>query len=331
MHPTMLAVLLAMSLFDAKVLRTDKVGFQAHRVLVADLAQKGLVFLTPRPQGCFKLVVPFVWLHRVYSTLAKDTELPYMCLLNSLRCVMSPADKEELIMGVLALRMLMYSSKQPRQLVRVEDVLGVKVNGYDTMLLPSEADNKVYAMDHQTLTGHKFVAGPGMAFFVNASAAPSYDGIFLSTPKITVQSKHCLTAVNKLALADGLDVPQTSYRVNIPAEITKCQRAGSILLFITDDRIVNRPNVLPRGLALFDHDNKTDFYGEALTRRFASCLAATMAEVAMITRVNELPAIVTALRRQFTIQQPIEEASTKPKSTAGPSSLGKKRNSSELR
>jgi hypothetical protein len=288
MEPNTLAVLLSMSLFDARVQRSDKIGFVNQQQLrVADLEQQGLVFLTPRRLGGWKLVVPFMWMRHIYSRLSADNNRPYVCLLNSLRCVMSPADEEELIMGVLALRMLMCSSKlkHPGDQVLVEDVLGVKVKGYVKMRLPIESNTQVYALDHQTLKDNQFVAG------------------LLAEPVISVQSKHCLMALNKLATTDGRVAPTTSYNIDIPGEILKCQPKNSILLFVTDDRIVNRPKELPKGLALIDHCNKSVFFGETLTLRFDSCRAATMAGLGQPVLANNGP----VLRRCFSVEKPVKK------------------------
>jgi hypothetical protein len=311
MEPNTLAVLLSMSLFDARVQRSDKIGFvHKQQLLVADLEQQGLVFLTPRRLGGLKLVVPFMWMHHIYSHLAAATHLPYVCLLDSLRCVMSPANKEELIMGVLALRMLMCSSKlkRPGNQVLVEDVLGVKVKGYVKMRLPIESNNQVNALDHQTLKDNQFVAGPGRTFFVNAPAAPTYDGLVLAEPGITVQSKNCLMALNKLATTDGRVAPATSYDIEIPGEILKCRPKNSILLLVTDDRIVNRPKELPKGLALIDDGNQSVFFGETLTLRFDSCRAATLTELGRTIHANN----GTVLRRCFSVEEPGEESVEEP-------------------
>jgi hypothetical protein len=288
---------------------------------VQQLEEDGVIFLTPQAvstasssaassargssadpayPSTLRMVLPFLWLHRIigHYRLNHSSAIARLPLVDTLQCILSPAQNEELTMAVLSLKCFCLV-KLGKQHVFASELLGVEVGGDPQLLLPRVDETlwTVCKLDHQVVQAkwrkwHTEQIGassssysssnssssssnkpPRSHFFLNGEHAPFWDSCALTSPPIFVQDKQRLGSRRRLAAGKPA---QPSNWASVEEEREKCLVPDSprpIFLFCTDDLMRDRPSPLPPSVALIDRSNHLKFFGPILAHRRDMCLS----------------------------------------------------------
>ena len=293
--------LLGYTLFEWPVTRPMVFTEGAYQCSVQALEEDGVIFLTPvqvhdddaasrsssSPLRCdvqLRLVLPFLWLHRMHVRHAVDhgasaVQLP---LVKTLACRLSPSQNEELTMSVLALKCFCLV-KMGRTRVCATELFGPDALDVADVRLPLLAETQwpVVKLQHQVTAGKwsEWVvsaakdAAPRPHFFLNGERAPFWDGCALTSPPIFVQDKQGVVSRQRVALGKA---PELTKWAKIQAEMDKCTTSHTpapLFLLCTDALLTDRPDQLPAGVIVLDQRTQAHLFGPLLASRKAMCLS----------------------------------------------------------
>ena len=310
--------LVGYTLFEWPVTRQLMLTEDGYQCSVRELEEDGIVFLTPvnaalssssavtsaissAPSSSvsssafpssssnvcadvqLRLVMPFLWLHRVYARHSSNhaVSVVQLPLVKTLTCRLSPAQNEELTMSVLALKCFCLV-KMGQQTVTAAMLFGASA-GELPVRLPSLPATQwpVVKLRHQ-VTPAKWVHWsqdqaaspiPRSGFFLNGEKAPFWDGYALTSPPVFVQDKQGLVSREKVAKGTA---PEKTKWAEVEAEWDKCKVSDPmqpLFLFCTDAIVTGRPSPLPSGVIVVDQYTQADFFGPLLASRKAMCLS----------------------------------------------------------